>query len=255
MIRIAMAGLGLAIWTAEPLPAQDIFEIQVYEYPTVPKGKWNLETHLNHSASGIRDAAGQVLPTQGQTRLTFELTRGITDWFELAGYLAFARQPGDGPDFAAWRIRPRVRAPERWNLPVLLSLSAEVAFPRSQYEAEKATLEIRPIIERRFGAVQIDLNPVVGRSLKGPGASEGWDFEPGGRLAVTVHPRVDLSVEYYGSLGPLNGFLPRAEQVHLFFGGGDLQLRENLVVNLGVGLGATSVGEQTVLKMRVGWMF
>ena len=255
MIRAVAAAMSLAACVAETLPAQDIFEIQVYEYPTVPRGKWNLETHFNHSASGIREAAGAVLPTQGQTRLTFEMTRGITDWFELAGYLAFARQPGDGPEFAAWRIRPRIRAPESWKLPVLLSLSAEVAFPRSKYETEKATLEIRPIIERRFGAVQIDLNPVVGRSLKGPGASEGWDFEPGGRFAVAVNPQVDLSVEYYGSLGPLKDFLPRAEQVHLFFGGGDVQLRENLVVNLGVGLGATSVGEQTILKMRVGWMF
>jgi hypothetical protein len=250
-----IAALGLAIWTAERLPAQDIFEIQVYEYPTVPRGKWNLETHFNHSASGVREAAGQVVPTHGQTRLTLELTRGITDWLELAGYLAFARQSGDGPKFAAWRIRPRVRAPDGWNLPIGLSLSAEVAFPRDRYESEDATLEIRPIIERRFGMVQIDLNPVVGRSLKGPGAAEGWDFEPGGRFAVTVSPRVDVSVEYYGSLGPVNDFLPRGEQVHLFFGGGDLQLRENLVVNLGVGLAATSVGEQTILKMRVGWMF
>jgi len=255
MIRVVAAALGLAIWTAKALPAQDIFEIQVYEYPTVPKGRWNLETHFNHSASGVRDGSDQVLPTQGQTRLTFELTRGITDWFELAGYLAFARQPHDGPEFAAWRIRPRVRAPESWKLPVLLSLSAEVAFPRDRYESETATLEIRPIIERRFGIVQIDLNPVLGRSLKGPGASEGWDFEPGGRFAVTVNPRVDLSVEYYGSLGPVNDFLPRAEQVHLFFGGGDVQLSESLVMNVGVGLATTSVGEQTVLKMRVGWLF
>ncbi len=254
MIRFA-AVLGCAIAVPGLLRAQDIFEIQVYEYPTVPKGRWNLETHLNHSASGVRSEEGIVAPTQGQTRLTFELTRGITDGFELAAYLAFARQPGEGPEFAAWRIRPRVRAPERWHLPVLLSLSAEVAFPRDKYEAETATLEIRPILERRFGALQVDLNPVVGRSLKGPGAAEGWEFEPGGRLAVAVHSRVDLSLEYYGNYGPLRAFLPRAEQVHLFFGGGDVQFNDNVVLNLGVGVGATSVGEQTVLKMRLGWMF
>ena len=254
MIRVA-AVLGFVLATPAVLVAQDIFEIQVYEYATVPKGKWNLETHFNHSASGVRIAEGSVAPTQGQTRLTFELTRGFSDLFELAGYLAFARQPGEGPEFAAWRIRPRVRAPERWNLPVLLSLSAEVAFPRDKYEAENATLEIRPVLERRFGPVQIDLNPVVGRSLKGPGAAEGWEFEPGGRFAVAVDPRLDLSVEYYGNYGPLHDFLPRAEQVHLFFGGGDIQFSDNVVVNVGVGVGATSVGEQTILKMRLGWMF
>ncbi len=250
-----VAVLGIALVAPTLLHAQDIFEIQVYEYPTVPKGKWNLETHFNNSASGVREAEGSVAPTQGQTRLTFELTRGFSDLFELAGYLAFARQPGEGPEFASWRIRPRIRAPERWNLPVLLSLSAEVAFPRDKYEAETATLEIRPILERSFGPVQIDLNPVLGRSLKGPGAAEGWEFEPGARFAVSVDPRVDLSVEYYGNYGPLHDFLPRAQQVHLIFGGGDIQFSESLVANVGVGIGATSVGEQTILKMRLGWMF
>jgi hypothetical protein len=255
MRRLALAGLVCLPGLPGSLVAQDIFEIQVYEYLTVPRGKWNLETHFNHSIRGVKEAGGTVQPTQGQSRLTFELTRGLTDWFELAGYLAFARQPGEGPRFAAWRIRPRVRAPEGWHLPLLLSLSAEVAFPENRYEAETATLEIRPVLERRFGPLQLDLNPVVGRSLKGPGAAEGWDFEPGARVGVAVHRRVDLSLEYYGSYGPLGDFLPRSEQVHLFFGGGDVQLRENLVLNLGLGLAATSAGEQTVLKTRLGWMF
>src|SRR4030095_2886363 len=101
----------------------------------------------------------------------------------------------------------------------------------------------------------IDLNPVIGRSLKGPGTSAGWDFEPGARLGVTVSRVVDLSVEYYGSLGPLSDFLPAEEQVHQFFGGGDLQLKENVVLNLGIGLGATDAGNRTVLKARLGWMF
>lgn len=255
MRRLAFLALVGLPAVPGPLAAQDIFEIQVYEYLTVPKGKWNLETHFNHSVRGTREAVGAVQPTQGQSRLTFELTRGLTDWFELAGYLAFARGPGEGPQFAAWRIRPRVRVPDRVRLPVLLSLSAEVAFPEDRYEAETATLEIRPVLERRFGPLQLDLNPVVGRSLKGPGAADGWDFEPGGRVAVAVRRRVDLSLEYYGGYGPLRHFLPRSEQVHLFFGGGDVQLRENLVLNLGLGLAATSVGEQTVLKTRLGWMF
>ena len=32
--------------------AQDPFEIQVYEYETVPKGMWNLETHINYIGKG-----------------------------------------------------------------------------------------------------------------------------------------------------------------------------------------------------------
>ncbi len=255
MTRSVAAGivlLSLALGTAT---AQDPFEIQVYQYRTVPPGKWNLETHFNHVARGTREAEGTVAPSQGQTHLTFELTRGITEVFELAGYLAFARLPGEGPDFAAWRIRPRVRAPDAWNLPVGLSLSMEVAFPDDRYDTEDATLEVRPIIERAFGRLVIDLNPVIGRSLKGPGTDDGWDFEPGARVAFRVGPKVDLSVEYYGSLGPVDDFLPASEQVHQFFTGGDVWFRDNVVLNLGLGLGAASAGNRTVLKARFGWMF
>jgi hypothetical protein len=254
-LRFRLAAAALLLSGATPALAQDPFEIQVYEYVTVPKGKWNLETHFNYTARGVKQFEGTVAPTEKQAHLTFELTRGISDYFELAGYLVFARRARESPDFAGWRLRPRVRLPERWNLPVLLSLSAEVAFPTDAYEEADATLEIRPILERRFGAVAIDLNPVIGRALTGGGSNEGWDFEPGGRLGVTVSPKVDLSLEYYGAFGPVRDFLPAGEQVHQLFGGGDVLLRENVVLNLGVGVGTTSAGNRTVLKARLGWMF
>jgi hypothetical protein len=245
----------LAVIAASPAAAQDPFEIQVYEYITTPKGRWNLETHVNYTARGTTVHAGRVAPSQGQSHLTLELTRGVTELFELAGYAVLARREGHSPDFVGWRVRPRIRAPEHWNLPVKLSLSTEVAFPRDLYEEEDVTLEVRPIIERRFGRLLIDLNPVVGRSLRGPGTGDGWDFEPGARVGLTVSPIVDLSIEYYGSLGPVSGFLPAEEQVHQFFGGGDLQLAPSIVLNLGLGLGATDAGNRTVLKARLGWMF
>lgn len=254
-LRARLAAAALVLLAAAPARAQDPFEIQVYEYATVPRGKWNLETHLNYTARGVKIFEGTVAPTEHQSHLTLELTRGISDYFELAGYLVLAKRAGQSPDFAGWRVRPRVRLPERWKLPVLLSLSAEVAFPRDAYEAADATLEIRPIIERQFGRVAVDLNPVLGRSIKGPGSHEGWDFEPGARIGVGVDPKLELSVEYYGAFGPVGDFLPAAEQVHQFFGGGDLQLGENLVLNFGLGVGATSAGNRTVLKARLGWLF
>jgi hypothetical protein len=251
-LTVASSLLGIG---ASPSRAQDPFEIQVYEYPTVPRGRWNLETHFNYTVRGTRQFEGPVAPSQHQTHLTFELTRGITDLFELAGYLVLANRPGAGPEYVGWRVRPRIRAPDSWHLPVGLSLSTEVGFPRRVYEENSVTLEVRPIIERRFGRLQIDLNPVVGRALRGPGSGEGWDFEPGARVAVTASQVVDLSIEYYGALGPVDDFAPAAEQVHQFFGGGDLQLNPDVVLNVGLGLGATEAGNRTVLKLRLGWLF
>jgi hypothetical protein len=79
---------------AGSLRAQDPFEIQVYEYETVPKGRWNLETHLNYVSKGTTTWEGPMALTEGQFHTTFELTRGITDNFELAGYLLFGSYTG-----------------------------------------------------------------------------------------------------------------------------------------------------------------
>ena len=253
MHPLAAAAL-LTLACALPLAAQDPFEIQVYEYQTVPAGKYNLETHANHTLRGTTAYEGRVAPSEGQSHLTFELTRGFTPWFETALYLVTARGDHSSGDLVGWRFRPRVRLPEHW-LPVKVSLSTEVGFPRADYEANAVTLELRPIIERSFGPVLVDLNPTVGRALRGPDAAEGWDFEPGARVAWPASPRVKLSVEYYGAYGVFGDFLPPREQVHQLFPGADFQLRDNVVWNVGVGFGLTDAGNTRVLKMRLGWMF
>lgn len=250
-----LIGTTALVALAGTATAQDPFEIQVYEYPTVPAGKFNLETHLNFVQKGTTAYEGKVAPSEHQTHLTFELTRGITSWFELAGYLVTAARKGDGPEYVGWRVRPRVRVPEAWKWPVGLSLSTEVGFPKDEYEEADATLEVRPVIEWGRGRFLIDVNPVVGRALSGPGSDEGWDFEPGVRLGWAVTKRLDLSLEYYGAIGEISDPLPSNEQVHQFFPGGDFLVTDNIVFNFGVGFGATDAGNRLVYKTRLGWMF
>jgi hypothetical protein len=254
LLRLFLAATILAL-IAVAARAQDPFEIQVYEYETVPKGMWNLETHINYVGKGTKSFEGPVAPTNNQFHLTYELTRGITDYFETAAYLVLAHRPGAGYEYVAWRIRPRVRLPQSWGLPVDVSISGEVGFPRKEYEENSTTLEIRPIIEKKLGRFQMDFNPVIGRALRGPGTNEGWDFEPGVRLGYELNRRLDLSLEYYGSVGPLGDLLPTDQQVHQLFPGGDLKFGENVVVNFGVGFGATEAGNRLVYKMRIGYLF
>lgn len=235
--------------------AQDPFEIQIYEYETVPKRMWNLETHINFVGRGTKSFEGPVAPTNHQFHLTFELTRGITSHVELAGYLVLAQRPGGGFEYVGWRVRPRFRLPKSWRLPVDISLSGEVGFPRKAYDENSVTLELRPIIEKKLGRWQLDFNPVIGRALRGPGTEEGWDFEPGLRAGYELNKRLDLSLEYYGSTGPLSNSLPLREQVHQFYPGGDLKLSENTVWNFGIGIGATSAGNRLVYKSRIGFLF
>lgn len=236
--------------------AQDPFEIQVYEYETVPKGLWSLETHINYIGKGTRKFEGPVAPTNDQFHLAFELTRGITENFEMAGYLVLAHRPGgDTLDYVAWRLRPRVSVPKAWHWPVDVSMSLEFGFPRKVYEENSVTLELRPIIEKKIGRFQIDVNPTVGRALRGPGTKEGWDFEPGVRFGYEMNKKLDVSLEYYGSTGAIGDFLPTNEQVHQLFPGGDLKLSENVVWNFGIGVGMTDAGNRLVYKTRVGILF
>ncbi|HEY9225719.1 MAG TPA: hypothetical protein VIP11_03675 [Gemmatimonadaceae bacterium] len=209
---------------------------------------------MNRVGRGTRLPEGPVARTESQNHLTFELTRGITDYVEMAGYLVTSTRQGVDGELVGWRVRPRIRLPE--NLfPVKVSLSAEVGFPKLAYEENEITLELRPIIERGWGRWLVDINPVVGRALRGPEAAEGWDFEPGARIGYTLNPRVDLSLEYYGATGVLSDPLPASEQVHQFFPGADINLKDNVVWNVGVGFGATNAGNTLVYKMRLGWMF
>jgi hypothetical protein len=75
------------------------------------------------------------------------------------------------------------------------------------------------------------------------------------RLGYELNRRLDLSLEYYTELGPLGDLLPADEQAHLIFPGGDLKFGDNLIVNFGVGFGATDGGNRLVYKMRIGYLF
>lgn len=253
---LVAAALASPLFLLVPsVSAQDVFEIQVYEYLTVPKGKYNLESHINVIASGTKEFDGNVAPSDNQFHLTLELTRGLTDHVELAGYLVLAARPGGGFEYAGARVRPRFRLPEAWGLPFDFSLSTEVAFPGSQYEANSATLEIRPIIEKTFERYRLSFNPVVGTALKGPDRGEGLDFEPGGKFAYFVSSKLNVGMEYYGSIGPFTDVLPLGEQQHLLFPSLDLFFSPDAMINLGVGFSLTGVGEKLIPKMRIGYRF
>jgi hypothetical protein len=199
----------------------------------------------------------KVLQVSGDPErlLTFELTRGITNLYEAAAYLLTAHRPGAGSEFAGWRFRNRVRAPKSWGLPVDLSVSAEFAFPQRQFEENSVTLEIRPIIEKKFGRFQFDINPILERALRGPGTKDGWILGPCMRLGYTLNKWLDPSMEYYSELGPLTDLLPPDKQAHQIYPGGDLKLGANTVVTFGVGFGVTNVRNRLIYKIRIGHLF
>lgn len=240
-----------------PLHAQDPFEIVVYPAATAGRGEWELEAHLNYTAVGTSTFAGSVAPTRYQTHLALELTRGITSNWEASLYLLGARRPDVAAEYAGWRLRSRVRAPQSWKLPFDLGFSAELEAPRPAYGGASPTVELTPILERRFGAVRLGLNANIEKDLgegEAGGEAEGWEFEPSALVGVAVSSRVLMKLEYRGAWGELTEPLSPARQVHQLFPGVELRLGE-MTLGWSVGAGTANSAQRLVFASRAEFGF
>ncbi len=241
-----------------PIPAlaQDPFEIHVYEYEQLPPGGFTLEGHFNFVGIGTKSFDGPVAPTEHQLHMTYEVTGGITDNVSVGFMLLTAVRPGgSGLEYAGWRVLPHIYIPKCWHLPVDLGLVTEISFQRTTYEENSNRVELRPIIEKNLGRVQLDLNPVFERALHGPGVHQGWNFEPAFRVGYELNERFTPSLEYYSANGPLPSFLPLKQQIHQIFPGGDLKLTKNFLLSFGIGIGLTPTGERLIYKSRLEYSF
>ena len=231
--------------------AQDPFEIHVYEYETLRRGQFTFETHLNYVGKGTRIFEGPVAPFQDQLHMTFELTAGLADFASLGFMQLNARRVGHSLDYAGWRVLPHLYVPRSWQWPIDVGLVAEFSFQNTTYEENSRRVELRPILEKSFGHLQVDFNPVFERALHGPGTRAGWNFEPAARIGYEATERFTPSLEYYSSWGPVPSFLPVSEQFHQILPGCDVRLAKNVVWSFGVGVGATSAGNRLVYKSRI----
>ena len=248
--RFLFSVIVLLGFVAGQLDAQEAFEIEVYPYATAVRGEWELETHLNYARLGTTMFDGTVAPTQRQVRMAAELTRGITDHWEVSGYLLAAHRSDAGLEYAGWRLRSRMRAPERWRLPLRVGFGVELVGSRAAYSESPRTLEVIAIFEKRLGPLRLTVDPTFERDLASSAQEDGWEFEPKARAAVDVSRVVTLGLEYYGALGEVGQFLPAGRQVHQFYPSVDLRLGDDFAVNLGVGVGATNAGDRLVFKSR-----
>ena len=253
--RVALLAVLLAL--AAPARAQENFEIQVYGSETMAPGSTMIELHSNSALRGTRRKEDGVLPTQGAVHETLEITHGWTSWFETGFYLFTSIQPDEGWQWVGNHIRPRIRAPEEWKLPVGLSLSLEIGYQQRRFSTDTWTLELRPIIDKQLGPWYLAFNPVFGRSLAGEGVKQGrgFEFSPNAKVAYDVTDKVTLGLEYYGNLGPVRGFDPPRQQQHAIFPVVDLNLGPKWEFNAGVGFGLTPATDGVVLKMILGYRF
>jgi hypothetical protein len=250
-----MRAILLLLVCAAALRAQDPFEIHVYEYEPLPLGTVTYEAHTNYVLNGTTKSDGLVAPTQSQFHFTSELTAGLTDDFRAALVLLTAKRPDHPLEYAGFRVLPHIYAPPRWHLPLNLGFVAEFSFAKAAYVDNPWQVELRPIVEKHIGRLQMDGDPVFSRALRGSNTSRGWVFEPAARIGWQLSRNFTPSLEYYSSWGSIQHSDAVHDQMQQIFAGGDLRLREDLTWSFGLGFGLTGTGNRLILKSHFQFEF
>ena len=247
--------LGAWFLTAAPLRAQGNYEIQVYGADLVESGHTMVELHSNFTFEGSKSTGDSTYPTNHQLHETIEITHGFTDWFETGLYIFTSSQSGYGIDWVGDHIRPRFTAPKKWNWPVGVSLSQEIGYQKRQFSVDTWTYELRPIVDKQIGRWYLAFNPALDRSLHGANVSQGFVFSPNVKISYDFTSKVTGGFEYYGSLGPITGFDPVAQQQQQIFPTLDLNVSPKWEINVGLGVGVTRSTDHLIAKMILGYRF
>ena len=234
---------------------QGNYEIQVYGADTVAPKNLMVELHSNYTVSGQTKAIDGVYPTDHQEHETLELTQGINNWSEIGFYVFTSEQDGHGVQWVGDHIRPRVRAPDSWHLPIGLSLSTEIGYQRQFYSPDTWTWEIRPIIDKTMGRWYLAFNPALERTLHGPDVNQGFGFSPGAKVSYDFTRQISGGLEYYADYGRLVSFDTLHNQQQQIFAVTDLNVSPKWEINIGVGVGPTAATDHLIVKGILGRRF
>lgn len=232
------------------LLAQDPFEFEVFTPATAAPGETELGINTNYVATGNKAFDGPFAPTDHQTRLAIELGHGLTRSVEVAAYALLAKQSGSGVDWAGWRLRTRVRAPEAWRLPVKLGVNIEVEGTHILYGEHKHALEIAPIVAWQQGRLALTLDLPFARGLGGGGTQE-FEFEPKASANLMVARAVTLTTEYYNAPEDAGGFGVEQARRQMIIPGAVFLFGDDFRWNVGVGFGLSSTADDLILKTGV----
>ncbi len=235
--------------------AQGNYEIQVYGADTVPPKNLMVELHSNYTVSGQAKTIDGVYPTNHQEHETLELTQGINNWAEVGFYVFTSEQDGHGIQWVGDHIRPRVRAPDSWHLPVGLSLSTEAGYQRAVYSPDTWTWEIRPIIDKTLGRWYFAFNPALERTWHGPDVKQGLGFSPGVKVSYDFTRQISGGLEYYADYGRIGSFDALHDQQQQIFAVTDLNVSPKWEINIGVGVGPTAATDHLIVKGILGRRF
>jgi hypothetical protein len=229
--------------------AQADNEIQVYASPTI-QHKWTIfELHNNYTFNGSKFL--QNATSARWFNKTLEITHGFAKNFEIGIYTFTSVDPGGRYHYHGNQIRPRVTSPEKWRWPFGASLSVEFGF----FKPDDTTKtfwqgEVRPIMDKSYGAWYFSFNPNIGFVVSGD--NKGTEIAPQFKTVYTIKNKVGIGLEYYGMIGSFKKIVPLKMQEHLLGPMIDLYLHPMWEVNAGMLFGLTQNSNQQILKVLIG---
>ena len=245
------AGCALLFATGRA-SAQDLFELEVFEYEGLDAGGLELELHANALSRGSV-APSSIAANHRPAHVSVELTRAWTRRLETALFIQTAPFGSSGSTrFAGGHLRTKVRLGELETIPLRFAVSAEYAFNRPVFNHELQTLEFRSIVDYARGRLTLIANPAVEMVTRG---AEGLEpvFDLSARAEWRLRPRVALTSDYFSAASSTR-HLPESDAHHLVFGGVGLDVASAWEVAFSLGHCVTS-SEPWVVKSIVGFRF
>jgi hypothetical protein len=244
--------LLLLVFLSGSISAQDDYEIQVYRSETLEKGYTIFELHSNYTPSGNKQYSDNIFPSDKLFHETLEITHGFSDNFEMGVYFFNAIGSNGRTGYAGSHIRPRVRIPESWNLPVGLSVGSEIGYQRIGFFNNHWLFEIHPIIDKEFGKFYIAINPTFDWNID---RSADFEFNPCMMASYKISKIADLGLEWYSGYGPVQDILPWDQQHQVLYIATNINFGTNWEFNAGIGRGLNSSTDPWIIKCILGKSF
>ena len=253
---VLRSALVLVLWGLVLSPESEAQLYKVYGYDTAEQGEVEVVLWNSYVAQsdGTHAYFGDTVDREGLWAHTVELEVGLTDRLMIAGYLDFQDPAGESLSFTRSRaVFLRYRFAETGEFFFDPAVYAEYYVPRSSYRSSE-TLEIRLILERAFGDVDLRLNPIFEKKTSGEDIEEGIEFEYAAGMYYGGLEALRPGLEVHGEAGEFSGFESTAEQTHYLFPTVDVEIGE-LEWHLGAGVGLTEASDDVTIKSILSYEF
>lgn len=232
-------------------------EIQVYTDDLTAKGETGLEVHINTTPRGRcdREYPGEVVPCHG-LRVTPEFAWGLGGDWDWGLYVPASRDRDGNWSMAGAKLRLKwlpIRH-EGFDTGWFAGINGELSRVASRFDQSRTGLEIRNIIGYRGKEWLFAANPVLAWQMSDNLSQKTPDFALQLKVNREVAPDWAVGVETYSDFGPINQFLPKADQNHTVYAVVEYSGKP-VGVHFGVGKGLNSATDQWTVKAILDFAF